>query len=255
MPTQIQWCEETWNPVTGCTPISEGCKNCYAKHMANRLKGRYDYPKDDPFKVVFSWEKYNKLKIFRTYKRVFVCSMGDLFHNKVKLEWVDRVLSKVRANRKADFLILTKRPKNMWSYFDRLSYCENIIQNLWLGVTVESNDYLHRIDTLRNIPARVKFISFEPLLSSIPDIDLTDINWVIVGGESGPGARPMHPDWAKSLVKQCKCAGVPIFMKQMGSVWAKANNTQNTGDSKGHEMRWWPKNLQIRQFPQVHNFF
>ena len=229
--TKIEWCTDVWNPVTGCSKISRGCKNCYAEKMSKRLAGRFGYPKDDPFRVTFHPEQYNKLPIFRSYKRVFVCSMGDLFHDAVKIEWVDRIMSMVEINRKADFLILTKRPGNMQRYFERhyAKYYrpDNGYRNLWLGVSVEDNDSLWRVEELMEIPAAVRWISYEPALERVDfDSTCTDrscwrggIDWIVMGAETGHKARPFDIEWARNTRDQCKAAGVPFFFKSAGKLF------------------------------------
>ena len=233
MPTKIEWCEETWNPVTGCTPISEGCRNCYAKRMAQRLKGRYGYPKDDPFKVTFHPDRLEQPVRWRKPRMIFVCSMGDLFHKKVTDEQIDGIFERMthpmRGMDHHTYLILTKRPERILT-----GHAEHFAEwpNIWLGVTCENQQAIdERIPILLQIPAAVRFVSIEPMLSEInlemaledfqplnPDLSKksSPIQWVIVGGESGPGARPMHPDWARSIRDQCQAAGVPFFFKQWG---------------------------------------
>ena len=250
MPTKIEWCEESWNPVTGCTPISEGCRNCYAKRMANRLRGRYGYPKDDPFKITFHPDKLNQPLRWKKPKRIFVVSMGDLFHKDVKYEWIDAIWSRMAKCPQHTFLVLTKRPERMAEFISEVGvFNYDVLPNLWLGVTVESDKYLWRIKELLKIKSAIHFVSCEPLLGHIdftsmgcldPLCHLDDtyrhvikqgmlnpyqidslkqpvLDWVIVGGESGPGARPMHPDWVRSIRDQFQAAGVPFFFKQWGN--------------------------------------
>lgn len=234
MPTKIEWCEESWNPITGCTPISEGCRNCYAKRMANRLRGRYGYPADDPFKVTFHSDRLEQPAKWRKPRIIFVCSMGDLFHKKVTDAQIDQIFKMMTHLMSGmahhTYIILTKRPERILT-----GHVEHFAKwpNIWLGITCE-NQYAadERIPILLQIPAAVRFVSIEPMLSEInlemalekfqplnPDLSKkpAPVKWVIVGGESGPGARPMHPDWTRSIRDQCQVAGVPFFFKQWGS--------------------------------------
>lgn len=198
---------ETWNPVTGCSPCSIGCENCYAE----RISKRFGWPWGKP---IFHLERLDQPSHWKKPRAIFVCSMSDLFHEDVPDNFITLVMSVISSNPKHLFLILTKRHKKMFEYF---RMAEGFwLDNLWLGVTVEHDNYRDRIDILRQIPAAHRFISFEPLLSDIPDVDFTGISWTICGGESGPGARPMHPDWARGLRDQCQTAGVPFFFKQWG---------------------------------------
>jgi len=229
MPTKIEWAEETWNPITGCSPISEGCAHCYAKRMAQRLLGRYGYPADDPFRPgTVHPDKMDNPPKWRGGKMIFVCSMGDLFHEDVpNYKTYGRIFDAARMSgygkfmvkRQPDiFMFLTKRPQKMLEVveFYRQRYGGNMPDNCWLGVTVENDKERHRIDTLRSIPAAVRFVSFEPLLSEIGNVRLQGIHWAIVGGETGPGARPMNPYKVLSLRDQCQAAGVPFFFKSWG---------------------------------------
>jgi protein gp37 len=220
MTTKIEWCQETWNPVTGCTKISEGCKNCYAERMAKRLAGRYGYPADDPFKVTFHPDRLDKPLKWRKPRRIFVCSMGDLFHSDVSETAIDFVMDRIWAAEcnHHTFLVLTKRPGRMRDYFKSTLNDQAERPNLWIGVTAENQKrYDERWTIAANIPAAVRFVSGEPLLGEI-DIRKHQIkpDWFIAGGESGPGARPMHPNWARGLRDQCLAAGVPYFFKQFG---------------------------------------
>ncbi len=239
MGTAIEWCEETWNPITGCTPISEGCAHCYAQRMAKRLAGRYGYPRDEPFRPgTFHLDKID-INLFPPGKSVFVCSMGDFFHEAVTREMRQDVYAVVDHHPDTLFLFLTKRPQNVMSWWigER--------PNVWLGVTVENDKHLWRIVRLLQIPAAKRFVSLEPMLGPIPlrhmdaeqhtnewcfidsltgrhtDMgrpcpDVPRLDWVICGGETGPGARPMHPDWVRGVRDQCLEAGVPFFLKSWG---------------------------------------
>lgn len=210
----IEWTEATWNPVTGCTKISLGCQNCYAERMARRLQamGQPNYAMG--FKVT---THDNVLSLPLTWKKsrtIFVNSMSDLFHEKVPAAFISKVFGIMRQAPQHTFQVLTKRSKSMLGLSRSLPWPENV----WMGVTVENSDYVKRIDDLRVTPARIKFISFEPLLGPIFDIDLTGIDWVIVGGESGPKARPMSPSWVKGIRDQCLANGTPFFFKQWGGL-------------------------------------
>jgi protein gp37 len=246
--TKIEWTDKTWNPVTGCTPISEGCANCYAKRMAARFKGRYGYPADGPFKVLTHPYKLDEPSRWRKPSRIFVVSMGDLFHEDVPILFIRLVLNTIERNPHHTFIILTKRPKRMEEIFNHNSmFVENpnredgwrfkAPKNLWLGVTAENQARAdERIPILLQIPAAVRFVSVEPMLGPVDlgswvsptgDLHLKDsrpgdqwakvmpgLSWVICGCESGPKRRLFYYPWARDLKNQCVSAGVPFFFKQ-----------------------------------------
>lgn len=210
--TSIEWTDATWNPVTGCTKISPGCLRCYAERLSHRLQamGNYNYRNDfevtlqeQMLRLPFSWKRPH---------RVFVNSMSDLFHEEVPVEYIARVFEVMREAHWHQFQVLTKRAERLQQLAPSLPWPGNI----WIGVSVETKPYLYRLDHLRCTPAAIKFISFEPLLESLGAVDLHGINWVIVGGESGPGARPMERSWAVEILQACRRAGVPFFFKQWG---------------------------------------
>lgn len=210
--TKIEWTESTWNPTTGCTKISTGCKNCYAERMCKRLKlmGQSSYLNEfritchpTKLKIPLSWKKS---------KMIFVNSMSDLFHEDIPTEFINKVFKTMREAKQHQFQILTKRTKRLVKIAPKIKWPSNV----WMGVTVENADYLSRIDDLRTVPAAIRFLSLEPLLGAIPNIDLGGIDWVITGGESGIGARMMEPDWVSDIRDQCLKAKVPFFFKQWG---------------------------------------
>lgn len=265
--SKIEWTDATWNPITGCSPVSEGCENCYAKREAEgRLRGRAGYDKDEPFKVTFHPGKLDQPLHWSKPRRIFVCSMGDLFHEDVPLRWVNEVFLTIQKAPKHTFIILTKRPDRMQRYMKLLleirRWPEDDIPfpNLWLGVTAENQQRAdERIPILLDTPAAVRFVSVEPMLGPVelspwdkcdlcgklrnsfdPDKVLGTwgssfchehynpfngcegtytrhaIDWLICGGETGREARPMHPDWARSLRDQSTAAKVPFFFKSWG---------------------------------------
>ena len=228
--TKIEWAEEVWNPVTGCTKVSPGCKNCYAERMSKRLVGRYGYPAKDPFKVTLHPDRLSEPLKWKKPRRIFVCSMGDLFHKAVDDGFIHDVMSTIASAPQHTFLVLTKRPERMRHYFTYFNGKGWPLNNLWLGVTIENQKALdQRAPELIQIPAARRFISYEPALGPLECLDgwLTQcdrktklIDLVICGGESGPGARPVHPDWVRGVRDQCKEAGVPFFFKQWGE-WAE----------------------------------
>lgn len=249
--TKIDWCNRVWNPITGCSPVSEGCRNCYAQRMANRLKGRYGYPKDDPFRVTFHPERLEEPLHWKKPSKIFVCSMGDLFHEDVDSYWHVKIMQIIRKCPYHIFLFLTKRPEKMKDIL--FHWFVPNIPNLWLGVSVEDQSTADkRIPILLQIPAAKRFVSCEPLLNSI-DIKsylpgtvwggfrenpstvkiILGIDWLIVGGETGPGARPLNPDWIRSLRDQCQTVGMPFFFKNWGS-----NSFEMCPDY--HKRRNWP---------------
>lgn len=209
--SKIEWTEKTWNIITGCTKYSEGCTNCYAEKMTKRLAamGQKKYAKGFN-KVVFHHEELSR-KFGKKPKIIFVNSMSDTFHKDITDGEINQILFMSRFNnnnKEHTFQILTKRSERLSNF--------NFFDNIWLGVTVEHSDYKHRIDDLRKTNATVKFLSCEPLLGDLGELDLTGIDWVICGGESGHNARPMHPDWVRNIQRQCQEQNVPFFFKQWG---------------------------------------
>ncbi len=215
--TGIEWTEATWNPVTGCDKISPGCKHCYAERMAERLQAMGQPNYKDGFALTLQPQMLELPLRWRRPQTIFVNSMSDLFHKDVPLEYIQRVFEVMRAASWHRFQVLTKRA-------DRLAMVSNVLpwpKNVWMGVSVESAAYAPRIDQLRATNAAVRFLSLEPLLGPLPDLNLSGIDWVIVGGESGPRARPMDPAWVTDLRDQCARAGVAFFFKQWGGVQKK----------------------------------
>ena len=282
MPTKIEWAEETWSPVTGCTKVSAGCKNCYAERMARRLGGRYGYPQaPHHFDVTLHPDRLEQPLHWKKPRTIFVCSMGDLFHGDVPAEFLFRVWQTMFMARDHTYLILTKRPERMRAFIDALALHPGphyqSRSNIWLGVSVENQETAdERIPLLLQIPAAVWFVSLEPLLGEI-DLgrylgllwEINDIGqgvWfkiprregyiypsvtlggVIVGGETGHGARPMHPDWVWGIREQCQEAGAAFFFKAWGSwlpvrpfawddEWSQGEMPLNLDgtDCRGHE--------------------
>jgi len=223
--TKIEWTSSTWNPVTGCTKISPGCKNCYAERMSKRLKlmGQQNYR--NGFEVTLHAHMLDLPMRWRKPQMIFVNSMSDLFHKKVPREFVQEVFDVMGSAEKHIFQVLTKRSGRLKKLNGSLGWTDNI----WMGVSVENSDYLYRIDDLRATDAKVKFLSIEPLLAAIPEIDLSGIDWVIVGGESGPYARPMDNEWVLEIRDQCVKARVPFFFKQWGGVNKKKSGRKLEG--------------------------
>lgn len=210
----IEWTESTWNPVTGCTKISPGCDNCYAERLALRLQAMGQPNYANGFKLTVQ-ERMLELPLrWRLPQTIFVNSMSDLFHRDVPTEYIHRVFDVMRRAHWHRFQVLTKRSLRL----TRMSKELDCQPNIWIGVSVESKEYTFRIDHLRDTNAQVKFLSLEPLVGALPKLNLKGINWVIVGGESGPGARPMREEWALDIRNQCLKAGVPFFFKQWGGV-------------------------------------
>jgi len=227
--TSIEWTDATWNPVAGCTILSPGCTNCYAMRMAARLEamGTDKYSgltRKSGRRAVWTGKialDYKALRAPRSWKKprqIFVNSMSDLFHDDVPAEFVRNVWRTMEETAHHTYQILTKRPDRMAEVTAALP----VLRNVWLGTSVENADYLGRIDDLRRVKAVVRFISFEPLLGSVADADLTNIHWAIVGGESGPRARPMDPRWVEEIESACRRFGTAFFFKQWGGKNKKA---------------------------------
>jgi protein gp37 len=263
--TKIEWTDKSWNPITGCSPVSEGCRNCYAKRMANRLRGRYGYPKDEPFRVTFHPDRLDEPLRWKKPSRIFVVSMGDLFHKDVDHFKIAKIWNIAHQCQKHIFLFLTKRPDRLKSWTLVKSevahippiYGEIWPNNCWLGVSVENQKTAdERIPILLQIPAAKRFVSVEPMLGQV-DIKsyfpgtvwygfrespsgvkiIQGLDWVCCGGETGPGARPMHPDWVRSLLNQCQVAGVPFFFKKWGD-WFLKTQQANFIDRQIDGKKW-----------------
>ncbi len=286
--SKIEWTDRVWNVVTGCTKISPGCDNCYAERMSKRLAGRAGYPADEPFRVTLHRDRLDQPQKWRGIwknkpsdpSKIFVCSMGDIFHDDVPYEFLFKIFDVIYMSQYGKcmetiepdvFIILTKRPENALRFitYAFARWGNKPFKNLWLGVTAENQEQADkRVPILLEIPAAVRFVSVEPMLGPV-DLKLgpkepcshrgcynhvthpcegcgrrqgkLPIDWVICGGESGPGARPMHPDWARNLQDQCQMAGVPYFFKQHGE-WIGADQTLADGTranlATGETYRW-----------------
>lgn len=210
--TKIEWTDSTWNPLTGCTKISPGCKNCYAERLAKRLQAMNNPNYRNGFTLTLHEETLKTPLKWKKPQNIFVNSMSDLFHDDVPEEFIFRVFDIMRTADWHRFQILTKRSERLAALSDRLPWANNI----WMGVSVENEDYTYRIDHLRHTSAAIKFISFEPLIGPVNTVDLNNIDWVILGGESGPKARPLNPLWVTAIRDQCLRHKVPFFFKQWG---------------------------------------
>lgn len=214
MATKIEWTGETWNPVTGCTQLSAGCKNCYAKTIALQMQKNGVRKYANGFTVTMHEYALNMPRLLHEPSFIFVCSMADLFHKDVPFEFIDKVMDVIRSTPWHTYQILTKRAERMAEYFATRA----IPANVWLGVTVEVPSVKYRIDSLRNLPASIRFLSCEPLVEDLGELDLTNINWVIVGGEHAVNARPMKEPWVLSIKEQTEKQGALFFFKQWGSI-------------------------------------
>ncbi len=215
----------TWNPVTGCSKISSGCTHCYAERMAFRLKAMGVPRYRNAFEVTLHEDLIDLPRRWKSPRRIFVNSMSDLFHERVPLGFISRVFETMRSCTQHTFQILTKRSGRLLELSRELRWAPNI----WMGVTVENAKYISRIRDLRKVPAYVRFLSIEPLLSPMPRLPLNGIHWVIVGGESGPGARAMEGAWVEQVLRQCRQAAVPFFFKQWGGVQKRRAGRQLNG--------------------------
>ena len=221
----IEWTEATWNPVTGCDKVSPGCAHCYAERMAKRLQamGQRNYAQG--FEVTLQEQMLDVPLRWRRPRRIFVNSMSDLFHTRVPDTFIQRVFSVMRKADWHEYQILTKRSERLVDLDGELPWAPHI----WMGVSVENARFVHRIDHLRRTHAHVKFLSIEPFLGPLPLLDLRGIQWVIVGGESGPRARPMQHSWVLDIRDQCRAAGVALFFKQWGGVFKSRTGRELDG--------------------------
>ena len=214
--SEIEWTDATWNPVTGCTKVGPGCDNCYAERFAERWRGVEGHPYEQGFDLRQWPTRLNQPFQWKKPRMIFVNSMSDLFHKEIERTFIDMVFDAMEATNWHVYQVLTKRSSLMRRYV-RNRYCDNPVpEHIWLGVSVENSEHTSRIEHLRQINSRARFISFEPLLGPIGAVDLSGVAWAIVGGESGPGARPMALSWATELRDRCSQFGVAFFFKQWG---------------------------------------
>ena len=243
--SKIEWTEQTWNPVVGCTKVSQGCKHCYAETMARRLQAMGTSGYENGFALRLLPDRLADPTLRRKPTVYFVNSMSDLFHERVPTEFIDQVFSVIEATPRHRYQILTKRAERLASYFQQRSAPSNV----WLGVSVENRKQgVPRIDFLRRVSAEIRFLSVEPLLEDLGALDLNDIHWVIVGGESGPGARPMKPEWAESVRRQCTEQSVAFFFKQWGGWGADGKRRAKSKNGRLLNGRTWdemPANVSI----------
>ena len=215
--SDIEWTESTWNPVTGCTKVSPGCKHCYAERMAMRLQAMGQLKYENGFNLALHEDTLEQPLGWKKPSMIFVNSMSDLLHQDVPLIFVHKVFDVMRRATWHTFQVLTKRSRRLLELNPEIDWPSNV----WMGVSVENRDYTFRIEHLRQTDAQIKFLSLEPLLGPLPGLNLHGIDWVIVGGESGPGARPMAEEWVVDIRDQCRVARVPFFFKQWGGIRRK----------------------------------
>lgn len=210
--SSIEWTDATWNPITGCTKVSEGCRNCYAERFAERWRGVKGHAFENGFDLTLRPERLDAPLHWKTPRRIFVNSMSDLFHEDVPLSFIKQVFATMQQAHWHTFQILTKRSKRLAELAPKLPWPRNV----WMGVSIENMKVANRADDLRKVPAAVRFLSCEPLIGSLANLDLSGMDWIIVGGESGPGARPMAKTWVRELRRSARQTGAAFFFKQWG---------------------------------------
>lgn len=240
--SSIEWTEATWNPLTGCTKISPGRKHCYAERMAKRLQAMGQPNYTHGFRLTLHESMLDAPLHWKRPRRIFVNSMSDLFHRDVPEAFILRVFETMNLAHHHRYQVLTKRSERLRGLSAGLPWAPHI----WMGVTVEHADYAHRIDDLRETEAHLKFLSLEPLLGPLPQLDLTGTDWVVVGGESGPKARPMDPEWVRDIRDRCAAWGVPFFFKQWGGVNKKKAGRELDGRAWEEMPPVAPRNLRHR---------
>lgn len=237
--TAIEWTDTTWNPVTGCTKVGRGCDHCYAERIAERFRGTPNHPFTNGFDLTLRPHKLAEPLSWRRPRRVFVNSMSDLFHKEIPREFLDRVFDTMERAHWHQFQVLTKRSSLMRTYINARYSGRHAPEHMWFGVSVEDRGALGRLAHLQQARAAVRFISFEPLLEDLGEIDLSGIHWAIAGGESGPQAREVKVEWVRSLRDQCRSASVAFFFKQWGG------RTPKAGGNKLDGRRWqqYPRDI------------
>jgi protein gp37 len=227
--TTIEWTDATWNPVTGCTKISPGCDHCYAERFSERFRGTRGHPFETGFDLTLRPERLDQPLRWRTPRMIFVNSMSDLFHKEIPREFIARVFDTMERSHWHTFQVLTKRSSVMRDFLRKRHEGRRGPAHIWLGVSVEDGSKVSRIRHLQDAPAGVRFLSVEPLIGPMGELDLRGIDWVIVGGESGPGARPMHADWVREVREQCIAQDVAFFFKQWGGLRPKSGGRELDG--------------------------
>jgi len=210
--TKIEWTESSWNPVTGCSKISDGCLNCYAEKMAFRLKAMRTRGYENGFEVTLQYHQLEKPLKLKKPQMIFVNSMSDIFHSKIPDEYILKIFEIMNKASWHTFQVLTKRPERLEELKDKINWTDNI----WLGTTIESNKYIDRVKFIKKTNAKIKFISFEPLIDNVKDVNIEGIDWVIVGGESGSRAREIKKEWIYEIKEKCDKLNIPFFFKQWG---------------------------------------
>ena len=234
--SKIEWTEQTWNPTVGCTKISAGCKHCYAETMAHRLQSMGTPGYENGFQLTTLPQRLNDPLLRNKPTTYFVNSMSDLFHDRISDEYIEKVFDVINKTPRHTYQILTKRAARMARFFKN----REVPKNAWLGVSVENKKHgVPRINHLRKVPAHIRFLSVEPLLEDVGELDLTDIHWVIVGGESGAKARPMKPEWADSVREQCEEQDVAFFFKQWGGWGADGKRRSKKANGRLLQGRTW----------------
>lgn len=249
--SKIEWTESTWNPTSGCDKISQGCKFCYAEQMSRRLKAMGQAKYANGFKLTLHPKELEKPFTWKKRRTIFVDSMSDLFHSDVPVEYIQKVFKVMNDTPQHTYQVLTKRSENLNSYdlHGDLSWSNNI----WIGVSVEDTKVLDRIHMLAMTRAHIKFLSCEPLIEDIADhddFDLSGIDWVIVGGESGNDPRECKLEWIEAIVEKCQALHIPVFVKQMGTVLSKKLGLANR---HGKDINEFPQHLRIREYPNTEN--
>lgn len=228
--TAIEWTDATWNPVTGCTKISPGCDHCYAERFSERFRGVRGHPFEQGFDIILRPERVLQPLAWKTPKMVFVNSMSDLFQKEVPFSFVDSIFDTMEQAKWHVFQILTKRSSRMRDYVNRRYGEGRAPAHIWLGTSVEDGSRKSRIRHMQQMNASIRFLSVEPLIGRLGRVDLSGISWVIVGGESGPGARPMDPEWVREVRDQCFEAGIAFFFKQWGGIRPKSGGRELDGE-------------------------
>jgi protein gp37 len=242
--TPIEWTDSTWNPVTGCTKISRGCDNCYAERFSERFRGVSGHPFRNGFDLTLRPERTEQPLLWKQPRRIFVNSMSDLFHKDIPSKFIDRVFETMEAAHWHIFQVLTKRSSLMRRYVRQRYGSAACPEHVWLGASIEDRGKLSRIEHLQDIPAPMRFLSIEPLLGPVGPMPLEGIGWVIVGGESGPKARPMNLQWVREIRDQCVSARIPFFFKQWGGIRPKTGGRL----LDGREWNEWPRPSESHKF-------